>query len=387
MHATWPRQDAVESSLRETVNVCIDAVVSTLQRLLELPVLGVMAALGALALVLFALAWRSAARGAPRWRQALLRGLGVALLLAGLLFVLDRKLRRQHERWLELRDQTLAATAAVLERQAATTVARPPLVDAGIAAVALSGVFGRPELHVVPLDLATDLVRFRLQEPLVRGALAVVDLAEPHLGLAMDADFTRKTMTSDFGRGFRCTVAINGEAGNSPQPDCGLGRWQGHLRIAGQDRLAELPGNPRPFLAFDRQHRARFVAAAAADRALRVDDHDVIWGRTDAIVDGEVRTEDWRFNQPRTVMGIDRDGRRLFLLVVDGRQMGRSVGFTRAQVGTFLRAFGVHGAMLCDEGGSACLYADAFGGLVTTPSDDEGTERPTYTHFGIVRRP
>jgi exopolysaccharide biosynthesis protein len=157
------------------------------------------------------------------------------------------------------------------------------------------------------------------------------------------------------------------------------------MRIAGREVLREQTGNPRPFLCFDRDHRARFVAASAGARELQATDHDVIWGRMDAIVDGVVQTEAWRFNQPRTVMGIDRAGERLFLLVVDGRQPRHSVGFTRPQVGAFLQAFSVHDAMLCDEGGSACMYVGAFGGLVTTPSDDQGTERPTYTHFGIVR--
>ena len=85
-------------------------------------------------------------------------------------------------------------------------------------------------------------------------------------------------------------------------------------------------------------------------------------------------------------MGIDREGKRLYLFVVDGRQPNRSVGLTAPEVGTFLRAFGVHDAMLCDDGGSSCMYVGAMRGLVTLPSDNHGEERPTYTHFGVSDR-
>ncbi len=385
--AALPQEPAAEQTLRETVNVCIDAIVSTLQRLLELPLVGVLVGSALLAALLWLAAWWRARRGARPWSVGLLRIAGVLVVVAAVMFAVDRRLLRQQERLQQLRAQALAATCDNLERlQQLGLVRAEPLVDVAAAGAALQAQFAGLRLRPVVLDDATDLVLFEGREPLLSGALAVVDLRQPSVQIAMDADFTAKTMTSAFARTHGCTVAINGEAGNSPQPDCGLGRWTGHMRIAGVDVLREQAGNPRPFLAFDRERRARFVAAGAAERSLQPTDHDVIWGRMDAIVDGVVQTEAWRFNQPRTVMGIDRAGERLFLLVVDGRQPRHSVGFTRPQVGAFLHAFGVHDAMLCDEGGSACLYAAAFGGLVTVPSDDQGEERPTYTHFGITRR-
>ena len=382
-----PQEVAAEQTVRETVNVVIDAIVSTFQRLLELPLVGVLAGSVVGALVLWGIAWWRARRAGRPWFVRSLRFAGWLLIVAALLFAIDRRLAREQERVQQLREQMIVATCAGLERlQQHGLVRAAPLVDVIAAGAALQPTFPGMRLRSVALDDAVDLVLFEGRQPPLAGALAVVDLRHESIEIAMDADFATKTMTAGFGRAFGCTVAINGEAGNSPQPNCGLGRWTGHLRIAGRQVLREQAGNPRPFLCFDREHRARFVAASSAARELRAEDHDVIWGRMDAIVDGVVQTEAWRFNQPRTVMGIDRAGERLFLLVVDGRQPKRSYGFTRPQVGAFLRAFGVHDAMLCDEGGSACMYADAFGGLVTTPSDNQGEERPTYTHFGIVRR-
>ncbi len=62
------------------------------------------------------------------------------------------------------------------------------------------------------------------------------------------------------------------------------------------------------------------------------------------------------------------------------------MGFTRAEAGNLLKAFGAYNGMLCDEGGSSCMYLKRLGGICNIPSDSRGRERPTYTHFGIALR-
>jgi hypothetical protein len=42
--------------------------------------------------------------------------------------------------------------------------------------------------------------------------------------------------------------------------------------------------------------------------------------------------------------------------------------------------------MLCDEGGSSCMYTSQAGGVINSPCDAGGKERPTYTHFGVALR-
>ncbi len=125
----------------------------------------------------------------------------------------------------------------------------------------------------------------------------------------------------------------------------------------------------------------------AKDRAVAADCWWAIWGRWDALVAGEVQLPDVDSRQPRTAMGVDRTGTRLFLLVVDGRQNRFSIGFTAAEVGMLLRIVGAYDAMLCDEGGSSCMFVATLGGIVNTPSDGAGRERPTYTHFGLRIEP
>ena len=59
------------------------------------------------------------------------------------------------------------------------------------------------------------------------------------------------------------------------------------------------------------------------------------------------------------------------------------MGFTRAGAGQCLKAFGTHDGMLCDEGGSSCIYLKQFGGIANIPADNHGQEKPTCTHFGV----
>ncbi|MGV9455367.1 phosphodiester glycosidase family protein [Streptomyces sp. NPDC003635] len=73
--------------------------------------------------------------------------------------------------------------------------------------------------------------------------------------------------------------------------------------------------------------------------------------------------------QPRTLAGIDRDG-RLLLVTVDGRQPGVSEGFTLAEAARFMRSLGAVQALNLDGGGSTAMAVD--GALVNVPSDATG---------------
>ena len=92
---------------------------------------------------------------------------------------------------------------------------------------------------------------------------------------------------------------------------------------------------------------------------------------------------------PRTAVGIGRDGRRLLLVVVDGRQKGYSDGMTLRELAAAMRALGARDAINLDGGGSTTLvYADpdARAGLriANRPSDASG-ERPVGDALAIVR--
>lgn len=87
---------------------------------------------------------------------------------------------------------------------------------------------------------------------------------------------------------------------------------------------------------------------------------------------------------PRTAVGIDADGRRLYILVVDGRS-ATSRGYTMVELADFMTALGAENAINLDGGGSSAMYtrngAGAMG-IVNEPSD--GGERKVANGFGLI---
>jgi hypothetical protein len=92
---------------------------------------------------------------------------------------------------------------------------------------------------------------------------------------------------------------------------------------------------------------------------------------------------------PRTAVGIARGGKRLILVVVDGRQKPYSDGMTLRELATLMRALGARDAINLDGGGSSTLvYADSAMAdslrVANRPSDASG-ERPVGNALAIVR--
>lgn len=91
---------------------------------------------------------------------------------------------------------------------------------------------------------------------------------------------------------------------------------------------------------------------------------------------------------PRTAVGLTADG-RVLLVVVDGRQPGRSVGMSLRELGGLMLALGARDALNLDGGGSTTLVvrgAGRAGGLqvANSPSDSAG-ERPVGDALAVVR--
>ncbi|MEX2154004.1 MAG: phosphodiester glycosidase family protein [Gemmatimonadaceae bacterium] len=92
---------------------------------------------------------------------------------------------------------------------------------------------------------------------------------------------------------------------------------------------------------------------------------------------------------PRTAVGIAGNGKRLLLVVVDGRQKPYSDGMTLRELATVMLALGARDAINLDGGGSTTLVAadpDSTGALrvLNRPSDPTG-ERPVGNALAIVR--
>jgi exopolysaccharide biosynthesis protein len=91
---------------------------------------------------------------------------------------------------------------------------------------------------------------------------------------------------------------------------------------------------------------------------------------------------------PRTAVGINRNGRYLILVVVDGRQPFYSDGATFQQLAQLLIDFGARYAMNLDGGGSSTMVVQGEDGqplILNSPIDNyiPGRERPVANHLGI----
>lgn len=93
---------------------------------------------------------------------------------------------------------------------------------------------------------------------------------------------------------------------------------------------------------------------------------------------------------PRTAMGISADGRRGWIIIVDGRQRGYSVGASLTAMTDLFVELGASNAINLDGGGSAALVAagsDGAARLLNRPIHVgvPGRERPVANHIAIVR--
>ena len=85
---------------------------------------------------------------------------------------------------------------------------------------------------------------------------------------------------------------------------------------------------------------------------------------------------------PRTAVAFDAGSRRLWLVVVDGRQAPYSVGMTLPELADLLEAFGATEAINLDGGGSSVMVVE--GHALNRPSDATG-ERAVVNELALVR--
>ena len=90
-----------------------------------------------------------------------------------------------------------------------------------------------------------------------------------------------------------------------------------------------------------------------------------------------------RGRNPRTAIGLSKNGRTLILAVVDGRRSS-AVGMTCEELATLMINVGAWTAANEDGGGSSAMYLEGQG-VVNTPSD--GAERVVANHLAVFAKP
>lgn len=121
---------------------------------------------------------------------------------------------------------------------------------------------------------------------------------------------------------------------------------------------------------------------------------DVIPGFRMLIDDKEVAVSEQVANSkfgdvnPRTAVGVDREGRTLWIIVVDGRQEGISEGITLVELACIFESLGAWDALNLDGGGSSTLVMQSAEGprrVINTPvgRGEPNTLRQVANNLGL----
>jgi hypothetical protein len=388
-------------ALSTSYNNAIDVLVASGRRFLELPLImlgpaAVLAFFGILALI-----WLAGRTRGKHWpSRTFIQYFAIAYGLVACVVIIDRKLNMVLNEVHSLRGLK-ALVADALRRPVgsagsggAAAINREFFFDKDRVKSGLQELFAQDSakresvkrpIHVDMVatvnNPAVDYVSIEVGLPHeIRMHVAVIDLRYPGLEVCITPEFGEKIMTTDFARANDCVVAVNGEAGNSPATNSGLGQWKGNWISRGKAVMLE-DTDLRPFMSFDMENHGRYFEAKIVDTTVTPEKYNTIWGRFDLLLDGKKIIADTT-RTPRTLMGLSSDGSRLILLVADGRQPGYSRGLDLEAGAQIMLLFGAANAMVCDQGGSTCMYLKSTGGLASVPSDSVG-ERPTYSHIGV----
>ena len=226
--------------------------------------------------------------------------------------------------------------------------------------------------HVIEIDTrTTDALRFLVTPPL-RDTVPQV--------------CTRTT--SQFLDDHDLQIAVNGDGyfyldptDYPPQSYCSNSdpvKLMGYAASRGRVYSAKAPGHPvlyinqRNEITFDTP-KGKIYNAISGDRML------ISKGKKVAGLDAQILN-------PRTAIGVNQNGRYVYLMTIDGRET--SIGATFSQTADLLLSHGVYNAMALDGGGSSTMVIEGVNRLprlLNTPvnQDTPKRERAVANHLGV----
>ncbi len=89
---------------------------------------------------------------------------------------------------------------------------------------------------------------------------------------------------------------------------------------------------------------------------------------------------------PRSAVGIDKSGKIITLVVVDGRRSG-AAGMSMSQLGALMKELGCHNAMNLDGGGSSLMAIQKNGSPQVANQPSDNYKRPVSNSIGITAEP
>ena len=227
-----------------------------------------------------------------------------------------------------------------------------------------------------------------------------IDLTKPNLKFFVtpgksnphQREFRAET-TTDFLRSYSLQLAINGSLFSNFQPRFPWNHYprsgdgvdvEGLVISEGQvyseakygwPVLCILEGNRLEINPFDCPENTQ---SALAGTNLVVIDGKVVEQGTDI---GATKLD------PRTAVAIDKQGKKLWVVVIDGRQPGYSEGVTLEELGNLLKELGAVSALNLDGGGSTAMIMEEGKGVKVLNSPIHTRiplrQRPVANHLGI----
>jgi hypothetical protein len=160
--------------------------------------------------------------------------------------------------------------------------------------------------------------------------------------------------------------------------------------------------NGRPYAAKDGKYPA--ICFSTVPKAEIVAEGDCPTGTTQAIAGNEILvthnkptqhpsqwSRDWDKPYPRTAIGLDRSGTKVWLIVIDGKQPLYSEGATMKDLGEIATNLGIETALNLDGGGSVTLAVSSLNGpkVLNSPIQTKipTWERPIANHLGFYASP
>jgi hypothetical protein len=235
-----------------------------------------------------------------------------------------------------------------------------------------------------------------------RGFVAVVDLADPRLRIHVTAPLVpaqsheavlETTLSWHTRLGNQLSVNANffGTFTATTADVIGLSKSNGAL----VSPVRQFGTAPDPALAIGSNRIATIgnittAQAAAAQWAVAgvgPSSTDTVPGTllvTDGVNTGTTARVDPLVRNPRTAVGTNQQGTTLYLVVVDGRQTGWSVGMTLPEVANVLIAMGAWRAVNLDGGGSSSLLWSPPGGTLVQNRPSGGSHRAVANHLGFA---
>jgi exopolysaccharide biosynthesis protein len=223
----------------------------------------------------------------------------------------------------------------------------------------------------------------------------IIDLQTPGLKVLVTPNLPKNARTtSEFLREFKLKLAINA---NYFTPFHEHTPWDYYPRRGDRtEPIGEVisngvryssPQSKWPALCISQQNIAKIIPDGTCPQHTL----NAVAGREMLVVDGKPTAQlfDPRDEKayPRVAAGVDRLGKKLWLIAIDGKQPLYSEGVTKAELAIVCAELGVDRAINLDGGGSTTLVMDTGNGTKVLNAPIQGKlpmqERPVANHIGF----